>query len=142
MSPTQRWQDMFGAVGDDTRMNLASTDPGGVPGPSGTGNLKHSDGPWTSASGTAGALRTSTETSRAALGPGHEGVSSGAAGLSALAALTAVRRSWEDRLASVRDECEALQGTLLAVAKEMGETDASVKSSLASIDTKPGEERR
>ncbi|WP_268256549.1 hypothetical protein [Streptomyces roseolus] len=43
---------------------------------------------------------------------------------------------------SVRDECEALQGTLLAVAKEMGETDASVKSSLASIDTRPGEEKR
>ncbi|MEU3395083.1 MYXO-CTERM domain-containing protein [Streptomyces filamentosus] len=121
-------------------MSPASADAG--PGPSGPGNLKHSDGPWSSASGTAGAVRTSTETSRSALGPGHEGVSSGAAGLSALAALTAVRRSWEDRLASVRDECEALQGTLLAVAKEMGETDASVKSSLASIDAKPGEEKR
>ncbi|WP_327418632.1 hypothetical protein [Streptomyces sp. NBC_01233] len=33
----------------------------------------HSKGPWTSASGTAGDLRTSTETSRSALGPGHEG---------------------------------------------------------------------
>ncbi|MFF9475346.1 hypothetical protein ACF1E9_22345 [Streptomyces roseolus] len=142
MSLTQRWQDIFGTVGDGTRMNLASTDPGGPSGTSGTGNLKHSDGPWTSASGTAGAVRTSTGTSRAALGPGHEGVSSGAAGLSALAALNDVRRSWEDRLVSVRDECEALQGTLLAVAKEMGETDASVKSSLASIDTKPGEEKR
>ncbi|GGR32323.1 hypothetical protein GCM10010282_25940 [Streptomyces roseolus] len=53
-----------------------------------------------------------------------------------------MRRSWGDRLVSVRDECEALQGTLLAVAKEMGETDASVKSSLASIDTRPGEEKR
>lgn len=133
---------MFGTVEDSTRMNLASTDPGVGPGAPGSGNLKHSDGPWSSASGTAGAVRTSTETSRSALGPGHEGVSSGAAGLSALAALTAVRRSWEDRLASVRDECEALQGTLLAVAKEMGETDASVKSSLASIDAKPGEEKR
>ncbi|WP_037707850.1 hypothetical protein [Streptomyces griseus] len=142
MSPSQRWQDMFGTVDDDTRMNLASTDPGVGPGAPGSGNLKHSEGPWSSASGTAGAVRTSTETSRSALGPGHEGVSSGAAGLSALVALTAVRRSWEDRLASVRDECEALQGTLLAVAKEMGETDASVKSSLASIDAKPGEDKR
>ncbi|MEU2655424.1 hypothetical protein ABZ615_08870 [Streptomyces sp. NPDC007325] len=132
------WHDIFGTSGADTRMDLASADPGS--GPSGT--LKHSRGPWRSASGTAGAVRTSTETSRSALGPGHEGVTAGAAGLSAVAALTALRRSWEDRLASVRDECEALQGALLAVAGELGETDTTVKSSLASIDTKPGQEKR
>ncbi|GHA74555.1 hypothetical protein ACIQRS_01140 [Streptomyces termitum] len=101
-----------------------------------SGRLRHGDGPWTGASRTAGALRTSTEAGRAALGPGHEGVETGAAGLAALAELTVVRRSWEARLGAVRDECEALQGALLAVARELGETDTSVRSALASIDTK------
>ncbi|MGW1009085.1 hypothetical protein ACWD4X_03420 [Streptomyces termitum] len=105
-------------------------------GPRGSGRLGHSAGPWTGASRTAGALRTSTEAGRAALGPGHEGVETGAAGLAALAELTAVRRSWEARLGAVRDECEALQGALLAVARELGETDTSVRSALSSIDTK------
>ncbi|KJY20623.1 hypothetical protein VR43_14710 [Streptomyces sp. NRRL S-104] len=118
-------------------MKLASTAPdsgGGGGGGGGNMDLKHSKGPWTSASSTAGDLRTSTETSRSALGPGHEGVDSGAAGLSSVAALKSVLTSWEERLQSVRDECEQLKGTLLKVAKEMGETDAAVDASFKGVD--------
>lgn len=65
--------------------SAAASAPGA--GASGTGNLKHSKGPWTSASGTAGELRIRTETSRSALRRGHEGVEAGAVGLSSVAAL-------------------------------------------------------
>ncbi|KAB2588851.1 hypothetical protein F5983_30315 [Streptomyces arboris] len=60
MSHSERWQEMFGPPGEEPAMWLASaaaSAPG--PGASGTGNLKHSKGPWTSASGTAGELRWS-----------------------------------------------------------------------------------
>ncbi|MFF5974574.1 hypothetical protein ACFY7C_23940 [Streptomyces sp. NPDC012769] len=101
-------------------------------GPSGgAGELRRSGGPWTRASATAGALGTSTETARSALGRGHEGVAAGGAGLTAVAALAGLRKSWEERLAAVRDECEALRGALLTVAREMGETDTAVGNSFA-----------
>ncbi|MET9953111.1 hypothetical protein ABZ135_16360 [Streptomyces sp. NPDC006339] len=98
------------------------------------GELRHSGGPWSRASATAAELRTSTETSRSALGRGHEGLAAGApaaAGLTAVAALAGLRTSWEERLAAVRDECEALRGALLTVAREMGETDSAVGNSFA-----------
>ncbi|MFC8288181.1 MULTISPECIES: hypothetical protein [Streptomyces] len=134
MSHSERWQEMFGPPGEEPAMRLASaaaSDPG--PGASGTGNLKHSKGPWTSASGTAGELRTRTETSRSALRRGHEGVEAGAVGLSSVAALKSVLTSWEDRLQSVRDECEQLKGALLTVAKEMGETETAVEKSFKGV---------
>lgn len=111
-------------------MSLASTAPDGGSGGSGggQGTLQHTKGPWTSASRTASELHTSTEKSRACLGPGHEGVGTGAAGLSSVASLKSVLTSWEDRLKSVRDECDHLEGALLKVAKEMGETDVAVKN--------------
>lgn len=96
--------------------------------------LEHSHGPWTSASGTAGDLRTSTETSRSALGPGHEGIEAGVAGLSSVAALKSVLTSWEERLQAVRDECEQLKGTLLTVAREMGETDTAIETSFKGLN--------
>lgn len=111
--------------------SAAASAPG--PGASGTGNLKHSKGPWTSASGTAGELRTRTETSRSALRRGHEGVEAGAVGLSSVATLKSVLTSWEDRLQSVRDECEQLKGALLTVAKEMGETETAVERSFKGV---------
>ncbi len=115
-------------------MRLASTAsaPGAGAG-GGTGTLKHHGGPWTSASGTADDLRTSTETSRALLGPGHEGIAAGAAGLGSVAALKGVLTSWEDRLRAVRDECDRLGGALLAVAKEMGETEIAVDKSFGPV---------
>ncbi|MFD5324182.1 hypothetical protein [Streptomyces sp. NPDC127092] len=139
MSYSQRWQEVFGPLEGDARMTLASTAP--EPGASGPGNLKHTGGPWTSAAGTAGELRTSSETSRTTLGPGHEGVTTGGAGLTAVAALAAVRTSWEERLAAVRDECDALQGALQKVAKEMGETDIGVRNEFAKVHGKPEDKR-
>ncbi|WP_103534903.1 hypothetical protein [Streptomyces sp. SM11] len=129
MSYSERWQELFGPTGDGPAMRLASTsnDPGA--GTGGTGNLSYSKGPWTSASSTADDLRTRTETSRTALGRGHEGVETGAAGLSSVTALKGVLTSWEERLQAVRDECEQLEGTLLTVAKEMGETETAIKTS-------------
>ncbi|GAA3390587.1 hypothetical protein [Streptomyces roseoviridis] len=112
MSHAVRWQQLSGPTG-------------------GAAELKHSGGPWTRASATAAEIRTSAETSRSVLGRGHEGIAAGGAGLSAVAALAGLRESWEERLTAVRDECEALRGTLLTVAKEMGETDTAVGNSFA-----------
>ncbi|GGR76889.1 hypothetical protein [Streptomyces rubiginosohelvolus] len=46
-------------------------------------------------------------------------------------------KSWEERLRAVRDECEKLEGNLLTVAKEMGESETAVKASLKGVDV-PG----
>ncbi|OCC08600.1 hypothetical protein [Streptomyces sp. PTY087I2] len=72
-------------------------------------------------------------TSRTVLGRGHEGVGAGATGFSSAAALKSVLKSWEERLQAVRDECEQLQGNLLTVAKEMGESETAVKASLKGV---------
>ncbi|MFH8577276.1 hypothetical protein OHB11_12090 [Streptomyces zaomyceticus] len=143
MPYSERWQELFGPTDGGATMTLASTAPGPGTGGGGTGNLKHSGGPWTSASGTAGELRTSTETSRSALGPGHEGVEAGAAGLTSVAALKGVLTSWEERLQAVRDECEQLKGPLRAVAEEMGETETAIGNSFKGADGggKAGEKR-
>lgn len=144
VSYSQGWQDVFTLsdlptpTGDPgTGMALASVDTGGAGG--GAGSLKHSAGPWASASGTAGSLRTSTEKSRGRLRPAHEGVAAGAVGFSAVQALTEVLESWEKRLVSVRGECGYLDGALGKVAKEMGETDGKVEKSVRSVDS--GERR-
>nr|WP_274031986.1 hypothetical protein [Streptomyces sp. MMBL 11-1] len=143
MFDSERWQELFGPAGDGPAMRLASAsdDPGA--GSGGTGNLKYSKSPWTSASGTAGDLRTRAEKSRSVLGRGHVGVEAGAAGLSSVAALKSVLTSWEERLQTVRDECEQLEGNLLTVAKEMGESETDVKSSLKGVHVpgKADEER-
>ncbi|QNE79239.1 hypothetical protein F0344_14615 [Streptomyces finlayi] len=121
-------------------MSLASVAPdrsgdsSGRAAEGGKGGLQHSGGPWTSASGAADTLRTSTEQSRGRLGPAHEGVASGAKGLSSVTALKAVQESWEERLVAVRGECGYLKGALLKVAKEMGETEAAVKSSFNVVE--------
>ncbi|MFF3768830.1 hypothetical protein [Streptomyces sp. NPDC002232] len=131
MSYTERWQQLFGpADGGGAVGGLASAGTGG----GASGRLRHSRGPWTSASGTAGDLRTSAETSRSALGPGHEGIEAAAAGLTSVAVLRSVRTSWEERLQALRDECEQLDGTLLTVAKEMGETETAVERSFKDVD--------
>ncbi|WP_244375572.1 hypothetical protein [Streptomyces ficellus] len=108
-----------------------------TPGP-GAGTLTHSGGPWTSASGTAAALRTSTESSRRALRPAHEGTAAGGTGLTSVAALKTVLTSWEERLAAVRDECDHLTGTLARVAKELGETDTAVAHALGGVPRQGG----
>lgn len=135
---SERRQELFGSTGDEPAMRLASTSDEPGAGAGGTGRLKYSKGPWASASGTAGALRTRAETSRSVLGRGHEGVTAGAVGLGSAAALKGVLTSWEERLRAVRDECDQLKGNLLAVAKETGESEIAVKSSLKAVHV-PGE---
>ncbi|WP_435877668.1 hypothetical protein [Streptomyces anulatus] len=130
---SERWQELFGPNGDEPAMRLASASGEPGAGAGGTGRLKYSKGPWTSASGAAGALRTRAETSRSVLGRGHEGVAAGAVGLSSAMALKSVLTSWEERLRAVRDECDQLKGNLLTVAKEMGESETAVKSSLKGV---------
>ncbi|RDG39562.1 hypothetical protein DVH02_03185 [Streptomyces corynorhini] len=96
-------------------------------------SLKHSDGPWTSASGTAGKLSASSDKSRVRLGLAHESVASAGSGLSAVAALVAVRQSWEERLTSVRGECDYLEGALRTVAKELGEADSDAQKAVRRV---------
>ncbi|MEV1044387.1 hypothetical protein [Streptomyces sp. NPDC049916] len=131
MSYSEHWQELFGPTGDGGAMRLASAPPHAGADAGGTGGLQHSKGPWTSASGTADELRTRTEASRSALGRGCEGIETGTAGLSSVAALRSVLTSWEERLQAVRDECDQLTGNLLKVAKDMGETETGVKASFA-----------
>ncbi|MFJ4705266.1 hypothetical protein ACIP6I_10480 [Streptomyces anulatus] len=138
MTYSERWQELFGPTVDEPAMRLASASDEPGAGVGGTGRLKYSKGPWTSASGTAGALRTRAETSRSVLGRGHEGVAAGVVGLSSAAALKGVLTSWEERLRAVRDECDQLTGNLLAVAKEMGESEIAVKSSFKGVPV-PGQ---
>lgn len=132
MSYSERWQELFGPPDGGPATRLASTVPGPRSG-SGNGNLRHSGGPWTGAAGTAGDLRASVETSRSALGTGHEGVVPGAVGLTSVTALRTVLTSWEERLRAVRDECEQLKGALLTVAKEMGETETAIERSFQGV---------
>ncbi|MCX4675103.1 hypothetical protein OG413_07165 [Streptomyces sp. NBC_01433] len=120
-------------------MSLASVAPEGPrspsapPGEGGAGGLRHSGGPWTTASGAAETLRISTERSHRRLGSAHEGVASGARGLASAAALKSVQESWEERLTGVRDECGYLRTVLLRVAKDVGETDAAVDRSFGAV---------
>lgn len=133
------------AGGPGARMSLAgvttdsSESSSGASG--GKDGLKHSGGPWTSASGTAATLRTNAQTSRSRLRPAHEGVATGALGLASVAALTAVLDSWDERLVAVRGECHYLEGALSKVAKEMGETETSVDKSFNSVDAGKGDHR-
>jgi hypothetical protein len=133
------------AGGSGARTSLAGVTSESSGSGSGTGGgkdrLKHSGGPWTSASGTAGTLRTNTQTSRSRLRPAHEGVASGAMGLASVASLTAVLESWDERLVALRGECDYLEGALSKVAKEMGETETAVDKSLKSVDTGKDERR-
>ncbi|MGW5272515.1 hypothetical protein ACWEQP_07995 [Streptomyces sp. NPDC004044] len=154
MQYSDQWQELFDLAeqpravavdGATARMSLASAahehsgGSSGRAGEAGREGLQHSGGPWTSASGTADTLRTNTALSRNRLGPAHDGVASGLKGLSSLTVLTAVRESWEGRLAGVRDECQSLEGALSTVAKEMGETETAVKNSFNAV--KEGERR-
>ncbi|MEU5402614.1 hypothetical protein ABZ348_25305 [Streptomyces sp. NPDC005963] len=94
-----------------------------------TGVLKHAAQPWTSAAAAAGVLRTNTASANAKLTAAHDGVDSGAAGLTSLGALKTVLTSWEKRLGAVRDECGSLAPVLKRVATDQGEHEKAVKSS-------------
>ncbi|MEU7600444.1 hypothetical protein [Streptomyces sp. NPDC041003] len=116
-----RWQELFG---EPAAMRLASADaPGGGGGGGGGEDLAHSGGPWSKAAVAAGELRVTTAEGLGKMAAAHEGVEAGTAGLSATAALAAVRASWEKRVAAVRDECGSVRSALLNVAREIGEID-------------------
>ncbi|WP_156726232.1 amino acid ABC transporter permease [Streptomyces apocyni] len=108
----------------------------------GTGQLRHSDKPWTDATTVARELRSSMATGRTDLSQAHGDVAAGTTGLASAAALKTVLTSWERRLESVRDECGALAPKLRQAAKEQRGTDAGVKSDVDSVRVPDGGLRR
>ncbi|MFP8960625.1 hypothetical protein ACLIYP_08675 [Streptomyces nanhaiensis] len=124
----ERPRGMGSPAADSPRMTLASTDTPGS-GPGGTGGLKQSNGPWTSAAGVADDLAGSMRTAENRLGTSHCDVGAEGAGPASIAALHTVRRSWERRLGDARKECESLGGKLRQVAKDHDENETAAKSS-------------
>ncbi|MFE9932842.1 hypothetical protein [Streptomyces sp. NPDC005533] len=86
-----RWQELFG---EPAAMRLASAH---APGGGGGEDLAHSGGPWSKAAVAAGELRITTAEGPGKMAAAHEGIEAGTAGLSATAALAAVRASCTDR---------------------------------------------
>ncbi|MFP8903970.1 hypothetical protein ACLIYN_06730 [Streptomyces atacamensis] len=107
-------------------MTVTSAD---APGPGGAGGLEQSNGPWTSAAGVADDLAGSMRTAKNRLGASHGNVGAEGAGLTSIAVLHTVRRSWERRLEDARKECESLSGKLRQVAKDHDENETATKSS-------------
>lgn len=114
------------------RQRLSDLAGGTGPGAGGD-ELRHSDGPWLRASGGAEAMNAHLGPVRTELATAHEGLSTGTAGLSALAELGAVRESWQRRFAAARHECASLSAALRTVARAQGETNESVKASFAPV---------
>lgn len=95
--------------------------------------LRHSDGPWVRAADGAEALRTHLGPVPAELAAAHKGLTAGSGALSALAELGTVRASWERRFAAAQGECASLTGKFRAVARTLGGTDETVRSSFTSV---------
>ncbi|HEX5566459.1 MAG TPA: hypothetical protein VFY14_05920 [Streptomyces sp.] len=108
------------------RTALASAGAGGT---GGGKRLRQSSRPWTSAATVAGDLERSTRIAKGKLGSSHGGLTSEGRGLSSVAALGAVRRSWEQRLEDARKECDSLGGKLRRTASAHEENEAATKSS-------------
>lgn len=132
------------------QLNQLPADPGGST-PSGgsktgmggsSGTLRHSNGPWSRAAGTADDLRISTQSTKNGLQSSHTGVSNGAAGLASLGALKTVLSSWEKRLEAVRDECESLEPKLRVVARDLGEVDGAVAAKSRAVHVSEGSKDR
>ncbi|MEU4798530.1 amino acid ABC transporter permease [Streptomyces sp. NPDC023327] len=126
--------DAAGRQSAQMELNQAPTAPGDAGGGGGTGTLRHTSKPWNRAAQTAHDLRVGTAQAKRDLSAGHEGVASGAEGLASLGALKAVLTSWEKRLATVRDECDALEPKLRGVARELGEVDTRVGMKANAVD--------
>ncbi|MFJ5222286.1 hypothetical protein [Streptomyces sp. NPDC088400] len=126
MALNQKWSELFGHDSSGTGMRLASAD---APGNGGGGepDLKAAQGPWTSASGVANGLHTSSASALTELDAALEGVAGGTEGFSSSAGLTEIRTSWKERLTSVRDECTRLEGALKSAGKEFGEQEVKTK---------------
>jgi len=107
-------------------MTLASAGDGDT---GGGERLRQSSGPWTSAATVADDLERNTRIAKGKLGSSHDGLASEGRGLSSIAALGAVRRSWEQRLEDARKECDSLGGKLRKTARAHEENEAATKSS-------------
>ncbi|WP_225824774.1 hypothetical protein [Streptomyces naphthomycinicus] len=71
-------------------------------------------------------LRTATNSRLTDLKTAHDGVKSGTDGFSSTAALNEILSTWENRLTSVRDECDRLNGALAKTGRDFGEIDPAV----------------
>ncbi|MYQ49886.1 hypothetical protein F558DRAFT_01344 [Streptomyces sp. AmelKG-A3] len=121
-------RELAGPAGDDDRAA-----PAGPAGDDGRAVLRHSDGPWVRAADGAEALRTHLGPVPAELAAAHKGLTAGSGALSALAELGTVRASWERRFAAAQGECASLTGKFRAVARTLGGTDETVRSSFTSV---------
>ncbi|WP_405889382.1 hypothetical protein OG427_02375 [Streptomyces sp. NBC_00133] len=126
MALSPKWEELFNADTPDEQMQLASAGPGNG---SNESDLKASKGPWTTAAGVADQLHTKTKTSLTDLNLAHEGLTWGLEGFTIGATLAEVRRGWEKRLRSVRDECARLDGVLKSVGKDFGEIEVDIRRS-------------
>ncbi|WP_432079537.1 hypothetical protein [Streptomyces sp. YPW6] len=122
-----------GAVG----MSAEPRGSAGSGGEVGTGDLRHSRGPWLRAAGGADQLVTLLGPVKGELEVAHQGVTAGAGALSALAELAAVRASWERRIQDARQECGSLGGKMRAVVQVQAQANEAVKSGFDGVRT-PG----
>ncbi len=112
--------------------------PAGAAGPTGNGDLLHSDGPWLRAAGGADQLVTHLGPVKSELAAAHQGLIAGAGALSALAELSTVRDSWERRIEAARRECGSLAGNLRAVVQGQAQANEAVKSGFDRVKTPSG----
>ncbi|MFJ6444042.1 hypothetical protein [Streptomyces sp. NPDC091649] len=112
--------------------------PAGATGAGEGGDLRHSGGPWLRAAGGADQLVTHLGPVKGELAVAHQGVTSGAGSLSALAELSAVRTSWERRIEKARGECGSLAGKLRAVVRGQSQVNEAVRSGFDRVKTPAG----
>ncbi|TQK52238.1 hypothetical protein FBY35_2669 [Streptomyces sp. SLBN-118] len=125
MALNEKWGALFGddSSGSGAAMRLASADAHGGGGDSGAPDLKASGGPWTTASGVANALHTSSASALTELETAAKVEAKSTAGLDCTTAMGEVLGSWKVRLTAVRDECQRLEGSLKSAGKEFGERE-------------------
>lgn len=129
MALNAKWEELFGNDSSSTGMKLASTDAPGGGGASGDPDLKVGQGPWTTASGVANALHTSSASALTELETAAKVEAKSTAGLDSTKAMGEVLESWNVRLTAVRNECRRLEGSLKTAGKEFGEQEVTTKRS-------------
>lgn len=127
MALNEKWGELFGNDSFGTRMQLATADGPAAAGNGNTPDLKAGQGPWTTASGVADALHTSSATALTDLETAAKVEAKSTAGLDSTKAMDEVLTSWKGRLTAVRDECTRLQGALQSAGKEFGEREITTE---------------
>jgi hypothetical protein len=129
MALNEKWGELFGndSPSSGTSMTLASADAPGGWRDSGAPDLKASGGPWTTASGVADALHTSSASALTDLGTAAKVEAKNSEGLDSTKAMDEVLGSWKVRLTAVRDECQRLEGSLKSAGKEFGEREIATR---------------